>query len=381
MLKQGRKNKLFTGASLLWKMEQKKQIVLIVSFLLIVFGFLPLKYLSTAPPEAPEERQYKESAADKPAKPSPEKVAEAQRISVEKTVEENRKANNEGAGDFKETNIFIKDKRGLNAQEGVWRASNAVALYAFLQSLLTAFGIYLIFKTLIATKEALTHTAESLRVTQKALDVADETLREARKTTKAADDATQATLRSADAAESAERAYVYPVFTAKFKNINARGQDGNIPTNYKREIVLKIRVHNFGRTPAREGSITTVLWDPNVSSAGDGNGAMMKTLRVDKFDAIAAGARTKTIRSLELVTEDYLVPFDETSPHLVAEVKFTDAVGNKASDACIVNIRFHDKTGGPIPDDEIITLNSTEGRKRIENIRIYTNRKKQSNNG
>ena len=58
MFRQGRRFQKPIGSNLVWLKERKIQIYLSIGFMLIVFGALPMIYLSTAPPETIEERHY-----------------------------------------------------------------------------------------------------------------------------------------------------------------------------------------------------------------------------------------------------------------------------------------------------------------------------------
>ena len=67
-------------------------------------------------------------------------------------------------------NDFIKDKRGLNAQEGMWKAATELLrftayqlFFLVLTTLVSGVGIYLLYKTLKATQEANANTEKNLK--------------------------------------------------------------------------------------------------------------------------------------------------------------------------------------------------------------------------
>jgi len=160
-------------------------------------------------------------------------------------------------------NTVVSEIRDIHAQEGMWRATNLVAILTIFQVLIGIVGLALLFQTLKATQKTIDFGRETLRITQ-------ETLRQTKETAGQVEQTTQAANRSANAAEKAEKAYVYPLVKAKFTNVQSSGQDGARPAAYKREIELKISVRNFGRTPTRGGKILTGIFNPDKSMDGDG---------------------------------------------------------------------------------------------------------------
>jgi len=61
-------------------------------------------------------------------------------------------------------NEFVSSKRDLNAQEGVWRASNAMAILTAVATIIGGFGVYLLKQTLVATRQTLNATKDATEV-------------------------------------------------------------------------------------------------------------------------------------------------------------------------------------------------------------------------
>lgn len=115
---------------------------------------------------------------------------------------------------------FIKDKRDLNAQEGMWRATNLLGYLTVFQVFIGIITVGVVGYTLLQTREILT---------------------EAKETTRQAGLSTKAAIRTAEAAENAELAHVFFTVKPKFLDPNNR-----TISKVSTELVLK----NHGKSPA-----------------------------------------------------------------------------------------------------------------------------------
>ena len=225
------------------RLINKFYIKIAVALIVLALTYSALQGLSGPPSISQESREYSE-------RHKAEAEGDSCVSSVHDSVIEQDDADDKADGATKSDHVpnnFIKDKRDLNAQEGVWRASNVTARYAFFQTLVGVGGLILLGLTLDATRQAITHTGDTLKVTQRALGVADETLKEA-------NEATAAALRAADAAENAERAWV-------FLSVAVEHQP-DVDEAFR----IVVDVKNFGKTPAIhfEGFVNFVGSDSNL---------------------------------------------------------------------------------------------------------------------
>lgn len=110
---------------------------------------------------------------------------------------------------------FVSSKRELNAQEGVWRASNALAYFTAIATVIGVIGLFLLRETLLATRRTLEATVVGANAAN----------------------------RTADAAQSAETAHLF----AKLK-INFIGSKGSEKTRAEANVYL----FNAGKTPAKD---------------------------------------------------------------------------------------------------------------------------------
>ena len=136
-------------------------------------------------------------------------------------VADSKQAATECGADNYNLNEFIKDKRDLNAQEGMWRAAFLVVVISVMQFIVGCCGLWVLLRNLKSTNKAIT----------------------------AAD-------RTANTAELAERAWVYLVLSVE------HDKDYPVDNIYtqinKSNFIIKSRVVNYGKTPATDflGNIT-----------------------------------------------------------------------------------------------------------------------------
>lgn len=127
-------------------------------------------------------------------------------------------------------------KTDLAAQQGMWRATNVVAVVAFFQLIATFIGLLWIYQTLQGTRTALKHTGKTLKQTRIA--------------TRHAREATVAANRTADAAENADRAYVLVEVDCAYGG-GIKTEDPDMDKFFNGAFFMaNVRVENYGRTPA-----------------------------------------------------------------------------------------------------------------------------------
>lgn len=192
---------------------------IVIVFVLFLAGSL-IAYLSSVPGKSKENRKYSECNEPRadPQACLQFLVAYPEAASNHDSGENNQKAKhvNDKLADF------VKNKRDLNAQEGMWRATNVIALLTIAQVFIGGIGLLLLYRTLGATKVALSFTQD--------------TLEEARETA-----------RQAALATKIERA---KIFVEKIKVVqipeSVIGHQGPQGPSYQ----LKMTLKNYGRTAA-----------------------------------------------------------------------------------------------------------------------------------
>ena len=103
------------------------------------------------------------------------------------------------------------------------------------------------------------------------------------------------------------------------------------------------------------------------------------TERTDRFDAIGSGDESDVIRTITLSSNDYFIPFSDRKPHFLATVDFTDSVGDKWKDSCVLYIRFLDQTGAAISNDDMHTLSTSEIKDKADSVVVWVSRNKHQN--
>ena len=203
---------------------------LAIAIALLAVG-VSLGYLSRPPERGIESRHYSECRDDKAGV---ESCLTVKPLKGHKQIAKDGQASSSSTA--YEPNEFIKDKRDINAQEGMWRATNLVAFYALFQTIFGGISLLLIFFTLRATRDALVHTRDTLNSTNKAL------------------------VQSRNATEIARKEslpYVFVQIRTEF--VDEAGKFSELPTNFAN---TKISVKNFGKSPA-----TDVTCDVEVDAA------------------------------------------------------------------------------------------------------------------
>lgn len=139
--------------------------------------------------------------------------------------DDKRDNNEEKTNNTKSALDYLSDARDLAAQEGVWRASNVIALLGFIQVMIGFLGLYLI--------------AATLKETRKASSAARKTLSEA--------------TRSADATENAEKAYLIIEFVCAFGFNGRYGDESGLSKRAQRaHFNVTPKLTNYGKSPAFE---------------------------------------------------------------------------------------------------------------------------------
>ena len=182
----------------------------------------------------PNSRIYDQEYADHVNEIANSELGKTDPALIELAKHEKRRNDTQSAESKEGLTKRLEGFRDLHAQEGVWRAGMVVAAMAILQTLIGLLGLYMLFKTLKATGEALEFTQD--------------TLVEARKTTQQANLATDAANRTADAAENAERALILLDVDAVFcgRDMDEFGDEK------KGAFKIKASAVNFGKSPALE---------------------------------------------------------------------------------------------------------------------------------
>lgn len=121
-------------------------------FLLLCVIAAVLLVVSVPPPTSIEESEYTQASAESNEKKTDFGVLASDSHDGCTACDANAKSAEQ------KRNEFVASKRDLNAQEGVWRASNAMAYLTALATIIGVVGLYLLNKTLAATQETLKAT-------------------------------------------------------------------------------------------------------------------------------------------------------------------------------------------------------------------------------
>lgn len=137
---------------------------------IVILTVFTLYRLSNPPPISKEDHEYANPSSLEALGVSPAKVTASQKPSPACVVSCEARSDYQGQSREAISNNFYKDKRDLNAQEGVWRASNVMAFYSLVMAALTAFGIYLLVLTWQATQSTLRLASETLKQSNEATE-------------------------------------------------------------------------------------------------------------------------------------------------------------------------------------------------------------------
>lgn len=249
------------------------------------------------------------------------------------------KSNNQGEEDKEESGSsknaleYLSSARDLAAQEGVWRASNVIAILGFIQVLIGFMGLILI--------------ANTLKETRKASYAARKTIAEA--------------ARSADAAEKAQKAHVLPIMIAKFGTIESQGTSsfsahGRLD---KSKVIVNICVGNFGNTPVRGGRI-------DCGQIINGNNKQVRY----PFKALAAGETINDTAEIELYVSELIGGKTRTTYEIFTSTVFTDVDGDKSP----ILIAWGDirlmRDGLPVSYDQLRKMSVPERLNSYDNVRV-----------
>ncbi len=124
---------------------------------MLLSALAAIEYLSDPPDKGEESRQYAECADIKAYQEGCKFIGTAGEDSSE---EDTNQAHDKQYG----PNPFIKDKRDINAQEGMWRATNFLSFLTLLQIFIGVAGVALIYRTLIATEDAVREASEATKL-------------------------------------------------------------------------------------------------------------------------------------------------------------------------------------------------------------------------
>jgi len=146
------------------------------AFLILVITAWVFLLVSVPPPISVEEREY----SDPPASSEDRREVDTSQLG-----DDQNRSVAESEVDQGERGAFVAAKRGLNAQEGVWRASNAMVYLTIMATAIGGFGLYVLVRTLQATQGALREARATTRQATLATDAANESARQAALTTEA----------------------------------------------------------------------------------------------------------------------------------------------------------------------------------------------------
>lgn len=195
-------------------------LILAVLFFISISISATKNYLSETPEKGHEPRQYAECKNIKSYHESCERAGSASNDDSEGNKEDSKSSKYQ-------PNTFIKDKRDVNAQEGMWRATNAVAVFTLFQIFLGGAGLAIVLLTLNETRKV---------------------LKEAAKTTRQASLATEAAIRSAEAAENAERPHVFVDWQGEYATTRLDKKEGRVRA--LGSFLVDYFIFNNGKSPA-----------------------------------------------------------------------------------------------------------------------------------
>lgn len=199
--------------------------------ILALLLLIPIWFVSCAPPISKESHEYINPNTFKENAVSGVQVAISQVPSASCSTDCNTSPKDEQQSSWNISNGFFKDKRDLNAQEGVWRASNITAFYSLVMAALTAIGVYLLALTWRATQDTMRFASDSLEQARLATDASNRT----------AESAEEALAQTHLATEIELQPYL------SFEYVGARIVACELPDF---DIEITIRVRNSGKTPA-----------------------------------------------------------------------------------------------------------------------------------
>ena len=308
--------------------------------------FMTLVFLSGPPPKSKEDHEYTNPNSFKKNKVSESEVTASQIPSSFCTAGCDVTSNNEEQNSRNISNNFYKDKRDLNAQEGVWRASNVMAFFSLVMTVLTIAGVYLLVLT--------------WKATQSTMKFASETLDQSRVATKAAIDAATATERATNETMKAQKAHIFPLLTARF---DEEAFTGGIPLSgqvrqIKSKIIVEVRVCNLGKTPVRGGTVTS-------RKMSDKNTEVKRP-----FNALAAGQESTVLRQIKYSLSE-LIDFGRESSEIITVSEFVDIDGNTPPVlAGWGDIQFTDSNNRKIARQTLAGLDTADQLALIKNVEV-----------
>ena len=196
--------------------------VLIIAFHAVVMFIFYYMTLSTPPERGVQNNEYKYERANRPKNEGINTGLIDKHTRDSACDKQDCKNNSDKNKSFPE---YVKDSRDLYAQEGMWRATNFMAVFAALQFLVGIPTLIMIWLTLKATRDTLKETQG----------------------------ATSAANRTAEATEQSEGAYIYVELIGEFCGDPDSGHGGS---EHDRDIAMKSRmkfvptITNYGKTPA-----------------------------------------------------------------------------------------------------------------------------------
>ena len=227
-------------------------------------------------------------------------------------------------------NEFNKEKRDINAQEGMWRAANALVFLTYIQVIVGGATVLLVIFTYKTQRREL-HAAN----------------------------------RAADVAELASKPYVYPKIHASFAPDHSfvkNGKTFQIP-KFNKTVTIQFGVINYGKSPARSGTMTTLLVGENGGNS---------TSRMDWFDALPASSEFERLRSEDVAATGYYKPFNQSKPDFIAVVEFFDSKGKETKNLVWGYVFFIDKYDAVISDNDFVSLNQSDLRQKIRGVKVRT---------
>jgi len=202
----------------------------------------------------------------------------------------------------------------LAAQRGMWRATNAVAIIAFFQTIVTTIGIVLLYVTLKATRETIDFGQRTLGITQSIAKTTDETLAQAIAATEQAKQQTTAVAESARFTAETERARAYVEFEIK----NPKSTSGIKDTS---AFAVEVWAVNYGKTPAMEFGFNawiSVGLDSENSIDNDG-----------RYVGVLGPGRDNAKLVARFPSHGYRRAADGTKYHICCNWRFQEILGDR----------------------------------------------------
>lgn len=304
-------------------------LLLLVVGVQTMFGLIGLTNLRTdIPAYSAENEKYTYPGCSEPDESGKQIV-----IGSEQSEKQSKKSNsvtNEKLKCQQELSTFIKDKRDLNAQEGMWKAAVYLVGFTAFQTLFGIVGLIFIYRTLSATRATLVQTGFAATAAQE----------------------------SAAAEMKAQKAHVLPMLSANFRGANSANNGIETLTSRKRFVDISIAVKNFGNTPVRGGTVTSRKTIENASEIKK------------HFKALSSGQESDELRVIEFETMQ-LFTNQANINEVLTVIEFIDIDGDPSDIiAAWGDIKFIDKNGRSISIGKIRGMDATQALLAIDSVDV-----------